>query len=384
MSEQGLKDRGYWVDVVRRVAGPVLRAAAEGRLRRDLSTTGPADNEARKTYEAVGRTLAGIAPFLAGEGGDAAEASHRGSLIELARRSVANVADPASADYVFGDGVVLPHVVDAAYLAHAVLRAPAVLWEPLAESERDRLVAILVQTRVQKPVFNNWLLFSGIVEATLRTLGRGWDPMRVDYALRQHDQWYLGDGHYGDGPAYHADYYNSFVIHPMLLDTAEACRDHDPAWAKIAERARVRMLRYAAVQERLISPEGTLPPIGRSLAYRFGALHALGQVALRGELPEPLTPAAVRSAMTAVVRRQVEATGTFDDGGFLRVGVCGHQPSLGEVYISPASCYLCLCGLLPLGLPPNNPFWSDPAEPWTAQRVYGGEDVTRDVALCEG
>ena len=47
--------------------------------------------------------------------------------------------------------------------------------------------------------------------------------MRVDYALRQHDQWYKGDGIYGDGPQFHWDYYNSFVIHPMLLDVLDAC-----------------------------------------------------------------------------------------------------------------------------------------------------------------
>ena len=47
--------------------------------------------------------------------------------------------------------------------------------------------------------------------------------LRVDYALRQHDQWYKGDGAYGDGPEFHWDYYNSFVIHPMLLDVLDAC-----------------------------------------------------------------------------------------------------------------------------------------------------------------
>lgn len=31
-------------------------------------------------------------------------------------------------------------------------------------------------------------------------MGEDWDPMRVDYALKQHEQWYLGDGMYSDGP----------------------------------------------------------------------------------------------------------------------------------------------------------------------------------------
>ena len=39
--------------------------------------------------------------------------------------------------------------------------------------------------------------------------GAGWDRLRVDYALRQHEQWYKGDGVYGDGPQFHWDYYNA-------------------------------------------------------------------------------------------------------------------------------------------------------------------------------
>jgi hypothetical protein len=43
---------------------------------------------------------------------------------------------------------------------------------------------------------------------------------------------------------------------------------------RIDERAK----RYAAVQERMIGPDGTFPPIGRSLAYRCGAFHLLRAV----------------------------------------------------------------------------------------------------------
>ena len=47
-----------------------------------------------------------------------------------------------------------------------------------------------------------------------------------------------------------------------------------------------------------------------------------------------------------------------NEHGWLTIGLSGHQPSLGEPYISTGSLYLCLCGLLPLGLPPDNEFWS--------------------------
>ena len=76
----------------------------------------------------------------------------------------------------------------------------------------------LESTRPIQPVFSNWLLFSAMIEAALSMMDAPWDRMRVDYAVRQHQQWYKGDGMYGDGPSFHMDYYNSYVIQPMLLD----------------------------------------------------------------------------------------------------------------------------------------------------------------------
>jgi hypothetical protein len=41
-------------------------------------------------------------------------------------------------------------------------------------------------------------------------------------------------------------------------------------------------------------------------------------------------------------------------------------------------------GFLPLGLPPDDPFWTDAARPWTSQRVWSGEDFPADHAYDEG
>ncbi|MCB0106668.1 MAG: DUF2264 domain-containing protein, partial [Caldilineaceae bacterium] len=64
-------------------------------------------------------------------------------------------------------------------------------------------------------------------------------------------------------------------------------------------------------------------------------------------------------------------------------GFCGHQPDIGERYISTGSLYLCVAGLLPLGLPPTDEFWAGEAAPWTAQKIWSGVDVPCDHALYE-
>ena len=115
--------------------------------------------------------------------------------------------------------------------------------------------------------------------------------------------------------------------------------------------------------------------------YRCGAFQLLAQMALLGELPAPLTGPRVRAALTAVMQRLLDAPGTFDDEGWLTVGFCGHQPHLGESYISTGSLYLCAGVLLPLGLGPADAFWSGAAEDWTARRIWRGEDAAADHAI---
>jgi hypothetical protein len=77
----------------------------------------------------------------------------------------------------------------------------------------------------------------------------------------------------------------------------------------------------------------------------------------------------------------IEAPGTFDESGWLQIGFCGHQPALAEKYISTGSLYLCAAGLLPLGLPPEDEFWSAPAAKWTAQKLWSGENLPADHAI---
>lgn len=384
MTSEQLTDRAYWLTVMERIARPVLMAGAAQQLKATMPVESSGSAREHYTYlEAVGRLLCGIAPWLELQGLSGAEEQLRSHFAELARATITAGVDPDSPDFLnFSHGQ--QPIVDAAFLAQALLRAPHELWDKLSRTTQTQLIAALKTTRDRKPYFSNWLLFAATIEALLYKVGADWDPMRIDYALRQHEQWYKGDGTYGDGPAFHWDYYNSFVIQPMLLDVLAAVGDQDESWAALRAPVLRRAQRYAAIQERLISPEGTFPAIGRSLAYRFGAFQLLAQVAFWQQLPAEIAPSQVRCALTAVIRRMIEAPGTFDAQGWLQIGFCGHQPGLGEGYISTGSLYLCAAGLLPLGLAPDTTFWTAPAQPWTAQRVWRGEDLACDHALHEG
>lgn len=375
--------RQDWLERMLRIAGPVARAAAAGTLREALPT---AFHHERAQYfaplEALGRTACGVAPWLEARDLSPGEEAARASLVAQVLEGIDRATDPGSPSAMTFDG---RHggqpLVDAAFLCHALLRAPQALAGAIPPGTRARLIACLRQTREITPPQSNWLLFAAMVEAGLRLLGE--TDIGMDAVLRafvRHEAWYKGDGVYGDGEMFHWDYYNSFVIQPMLVDLARffadvpeiACREE-----AILRRAR----RYAQIQERLIAPDGTYPVIGRSVAYRFGAFQLLAQAALEGFLPEELPPAQVRCALGAAIRRSMDAPGTFDAGGWLTPGVCGTQPSLAEPYINVGSLYLCTAAFLPLGLPEAHAFWSSPDEKWTSARIWSGEDVPADHAI---
>ncbi len=376
-STAGQLDRHHWASFADRLARPILTALSSQKLRAAMPVEQHlgANRQECSHLEAIGRLLAGLSPWLQTRGPDAPV-----ELAALARESIKVAVDPASPDFL--NFCTSPQaLVDAAFLAQAILRAPDLLWNQLDDRTRRNLIEAMKSSRAIKPPENNWLLFSAAVEAFLAMAGERWEPSRVDYAISRHLGWYKGDSAYGDGPSFHWDYYNSFVIQPMLLDVLAGTSKHDSRWNDMRERIQQRAARYAIVQERLIAPDGSFPPIGRSLAYRCGAFHLLAQLALQKKLPAELKPAQVRTAVTAVIRRTLGAHGTFDAAGWLRIGLCGEQLDIAEGYISTGSLYLCSTAFLPLGLESQDEFWTAAPLAYTSQKVWSGQPVPADHAM---
>lgn len=386
--------RKYWVDTLIKISDPVLENFSSRTLHRnlELETAGP-DREKYKGLEILGRLAAGIAPWLETPAMDSEEEKLRLKYAGLMREAIDAATDPESPDYcMFGSGTKNWNeqwLVDAAMLATGIVRAPKEMGEKLSDRVKKNLAKALRKTRNIRAVFNNWLLFSAMVEAALYVLGEDYDVMRVDYAIRQIEQWYIGDGFYKDGPVFQLDYYNGFVIQPMYSQLVRLfhgnytekhhlyCRDM-PVGEKMESLVMHRLKRYAEIQEMSIAPDGSYPPFGRSIVYRCGAFQALAQAALWEVLPSSVSPAMARCALTKVIKKTLDAEGTFDSNGFLAIGLCGHQPKLAQPYITTASLYACTHAFLPLGLDESKPFWSDADEKTTWEKMFSGENMSGD------
>ena len=378
----GTADRDVWVKTLVRLADPVLSNLANETLKKRMPYQSLAPDRQRFSYlEAVGRTVCGMAPWLELGADDTPEGQLRKKYIELTVKGISNAVNPSSPDYlIFGEPS--QPLVDAAFLAEGLLRAPKQLWGNLSASARKRVVTELKRSRAIKPNESNWLLFASIIEAALQEFTGECDTVRLNYGVRKfRDLWYKGDAQYGDGADFHLDYYNSFVIHPMLTDILIVMQKHRMPGAEFLKVQQKRLGRYAEQLERFISPEGTYPVIGRSIVYRTGVFHALGQTALLHLLPEHITPAQVRCAMTQVIENQFRSADNFDANGWLRIGFSGNQIRMSESYINTGSTYLCLTGFLPLGLPADDAFWSAPPAEWTNLKAWSGKEVPADHSL---
>ena len=377
--------RNYWVSVLVKIADPVLSNLSKEQLRANMPVISKGASRKNVSHlEALGRTLVGIAPWLELGPDQTPEGKLRAKYIDLTRKALAVAVNPSSPDFLnFTSKDGGQPLVDAAFLAQGLLRGYTQLWESLDQQTKTNIVNALKSSRSIKPGENNWLLFSATIEAFLIKSGNNGNMEPIIYALKKHAGWYKGDGVYGDGADFHWDYYNSFVIQPMMLDITKVLSDNRIDTIISYEKVLKRAQRYATIQERLISPEGTYPPIGRSLAYRFGAFQVLSQIALLKKLPSDISPAQVRSALSLVIYRLIEAPNTFDSKGWLNVGLWGSQLNISEEYISTGSLYLCTVGLLPLGLPANDPFWTSLAEDWTSKKIWKGIDLPNDHAYSD-
>ena len=389
-----LSDREYWCEQAYKMAQPVLENMAKGELQKNMQTEfSPSfDNRNRKVVymETFGRLMAGIAPWLAlpdsAFGSSAAEQKELAQVRQLrewALASYKNSVDPESPDYLCW-GVAGQNLVDAAYIAESFIRAYDSMWIPHDKVTKERYIKEFKKLRSIEPPYTNWFLFSSTIESFIAKAAglREYDDFRVMMTIRKVEEWYVGDGWYADGPVFAFDYYSSYVFHAMYLETLQNMIDARAntrlEYRKYYDRALKRAQKFSIILERFISPEGTFPVIGRSTPYRMAAMQPLALMAWYQKLPRELSNGQVRAALTQVMHRMYDQQQNYNEGGFLTIGFCGHQPETADWYTNNGSLYMTSLSLMPLGLPANHDFWTCKAEPWTQVKAWGGQPFPKD------
>lgn len=375
-------DRQVWADLCYKISQPVLENMSKGNFQKDFPLELSPKWDGRDTkvayLETFARLMAGISPWLALPDDGTPEGKQRKQLHEWAIQAYKNAVDPNSPDKITWLTNTSQPLCDASYLVESFMRAPEATWGQLDEVTKKRYIEGLKSLRTIRPAYNNWLLFRAMVEVFFMSIGEDVDEYALSVGLQKMSEWYLSDGWYSDGPEYAMDYYNSYVMHPMMVEVVEMCKKHKFITPISLDLAVKRMNRFNTILERFISPEGAYPAVGRSVIYRMGAFQTLAMSAWKYGLPKDLTNGSVRSALTCVMKRMFAVDGNFDDKGYLRLGFAGHQPNLANYYSNNGSLYMTSLVFMPLGLPADHPFWTAPAEPWTSQKAWSGQEFPED------
>ncbi len=356
-------DRAYWVSVMTRLADPVLTNLANGTLkaRMPVEQAAGSDRRAVTHLEALGRLVAGMAPWIELAADDTPEGKLRGQYADLARRAIARAVDPASPDFLNFTRERQP-LVDAAFLAQGVLRAPRALKDALG---RDRPPGNSSPRSNQRARSRRSSATGCCFPRPSKPRSRASAPPGTGCASTTRC------GSTTSGTRATA----STATAPRSTGTTTTASSSSRCCSTCSTSAATRCPPGRSSRPASNSARGATRPFTSGSSRRTGRSRpsaARSPIALARSscsrrwrcarrCPKRCRRRRCAAPSPRVIRRTIEAPGTFDANGWLQIGFCGHQPGVGETYISTGSLYLCAVGLLPLGLPPADPFWSAPA-----------------------
>jgi hypothetical protein len=287
------------------------------------------------------------------------------NLETLLREALLDGTNPSNSSTYWGDiGHLDQRIVESADIAVAIWMSRERVFHKMTKAEQAQIIAWLAQVDGKGTYTDNWILFTGIVQAVRHHLGFPSPLDDLDYRLIQIDEFYRGDGWYVDGPTNEFELYNAWMFgwHYLLWTWIDGERRPEHRQL-VLERGRSFIEGFL----HFFAANGSYPAWGRSIVYRFAAVapFALGHFLKIA----PNDPGLLRRVSSGCIRYFYDR-GLFDpDQHFVRQGYYGDFPPAGEAYISPGSPYWCCHGLFALTFDRDDPFWTAIESPLPVERA---------------
>lgn len=348
-----LNTRKDFEALMHKILQPLLPLYSPGGALLQLGDTGVTYPRRTIGMEGFSRPLWALAPYWLGGG-------QPGPFAEVYRRGLAAGADPDGPEYWGSPGDYDQLFVEMAAIACAILEVPAVVWEPLAENEKQNLARWLNTINTHELPHCNWLFFRVLVDLALDSVGMPCDLPQMERDLDEIDSWYVGDGWYTDGtPSIkpQRDYYIPWALQYYGVLYSVFAAKRAPARA---ERFRRRALEFGRQFAFWFDENGAALPYGRSLGYRFGQCAFYSACVFAGLEPLPLP------VMKGIIVRNLQwwmEKPIFDRDGVLTIGYTYPQLYMSERYNAPGSPYWGMKSFVVMALPEGHPFWSAEAAP---------------------
>ena len=319
-----------------------------GRARLRLGAyTGDFDPAAAE-LEGFTRSLWGLAPLVKG--------GYPVPFWDDVLVGIASGTDPAHPEYWGDIGDYDQRIVESAAISFTLLLVPEESWGRLDDRARANLVRWLEQIVAVVTPPNNWRFFQVLAHLALHSVGvlTNEDDLLALFAFLESCE--IGpDGWSTDGIRPQADHYVGFAMQFYGLLYALFAGKADPTRA---ERYRKRARRFALQFREWFADDGAAVAYGRSLTYRFA--HGAFWGAAGCLDASPFTPGETRELLLGNVRWW-QRTQMLDRDGILSIGGAYPNPVVAEFYSSTQSPYWAFKAFLPLALPSDHPFWTEPA-----------------------
>ena len=346
-----MRSRADFQEAVLSLFEPILPYLERQGALVDFHEGGASFDMQSSAVEGVVRPLWGLVPLALG-GGDTGH-------WPLLRRVIAEGVDPTHPNYWGPAHDRSQRCVEMAAIGMMWMLLPEQGWYPLTETEKANLLAWVDEIQRIELVDNNWLFFAILVQEGLRRIGK---PELVDNELHDRylariDEWYLGDGWYGDGPELPIDHYNGFAMHFYALLYAHASSDPQSSRCR---RMRQRAGQFAVQFAQWFAETGETVMVGRSLIYRF-ATAAFWGLAITAE-QDVLSIGAIKGIWARQIRSWRNLP-IFTGDGLLTRGYCYPNLVMCEEYNSPTSPYWAMKAFFPLAFPEEHAFWQVEEEP---------------------
>lgn len=326
---------------------PLRPYFSEGKGRVSLGKTGAHFRVAAAELEGFSRPLFGLAPLVAG----GRDFEGRDMFLE----GLANGADPDHPDFWGWPDDYDQRLVESAAIGFTLALAPEAFLDPLPAKAKTNLSNWLLACQARKVGNNNWHFFHVLGSLGLSQIGTEHDLGVRENALQMLETWYQDEGWYSDGANRHFDHYIGFAMHFYGLIYSKLA----PQDADRCERFRERAALFAEQFCHWTDNEGASLAYGRSMTYRFAQASFWAGLAYAGvEAPSH----GVSRQLWASNMRWWAKRDYFDRDGVMPVGYGYPNLIMSESYNSPGSPYWAMKAFLPLALPDDHGFWTQPEQ----------------------
>lgn len=336
--------------LMRTFLDPLKPLYSEGGARLRIGGAGATYGQEAIELEAFSRPLWALVPFWAGGG-------HDDVFAALYARGLAEGTDPQSPEYWGGFTDYDQRFVEMAAIACGLLFAPAVLWQPLTEPQKNNVAAWLGGINAYFIPDCNWQFFRVLVNVALKRLGMPYSAEKLEESLQKAESYYIEGGWYQDGASCQKDYYIPFAMHYYGLVYATVMAEEDPARCA---RFKARAVEFGRDFVYWFAENGAALPFGRSLTYRFAQVSFWCACVFAGVEPLPI------AQMKGLIVRHMTywmQQDMFDRDGVLTIGYAYPNLMMSERYNAPGSPYWSMKTFLMLALPDDHPFWHAEAAP---------------------